>query len=92
MREVLSKTNDVSAPCEELEYYHLHLMECDDEWESRFCVVGFLQRWDPATERMVCDYDLNASFATMEEAKHGYTSHRAEVVRRGFVYSDMDMF
>jgi hypothetical protein len=92
MREVLSKTNDVSVPCEELEYYHLHLTDGDDAWDHRFCVVGFLERWDSGSGRMVCEYELNAGFATMEEAKRGYTDHRAAVVKRGFVYSDMDMF
>ena len=92
MREVLSKSNDVSVPCEELEYYHLQLIPIGDGTDRHFCVVGFVERWDPERSRMVCDYELNTSFATMDEAKESYTAQRAEAVRRGFVYSDMDMF
>lgn len=92
MREVLSKTNDVSVPCEQLEYYHLQLLHCDDAGEPWFCVAGFRERWDPSRERMVFDDEKSAAFATLEEAKKGYVARRAELARRGFIYSDMDMF
>lgn len=92
MQEVLSRTNDVSIPCEELEYYHLSLTEYAYDGEQRYRVLGFVEKWDPELARMACEYETNLSFESIEDAKESYTECRAAVVKRGFVYSDKDMF
>ncbi len=92
MKEVLSKTNDVTVSCEEMEYYHLRLSSGEIDGELLFWVSGYWERWDESRGRMVCSEELNVSYASLEEAKQGYIEHRAQIVSSGFIYSDMDMF
>ena len=103
MQEVLSKTTDPNVPLQEQEYFELSLDDLGTPFQSRFSVsLGVVARhrfivWEAHAAWSEIDRDTmwegyeHDECSTLEKAERRYEERRAAIVKKGFIYSDMEL-
>jgi hypothetical protein len=92
MQEVLSKTNDPKAPLRGQEFYELSLLDEANELGTRYCVRQAHAQWDDKDGQVMWDQEEVDHLWILTEAKQRYAERRLALSKRGFIYSDMDLF
>lgn len=90
MQEILSKTDNASAPLKTQEFYELRLDDSDDLSKGRQVIRQSHARWDEAEGWVVWGQSEIEYVETLKEAKRRYEARRAALGLQGFIYSDMD--
>lgn len=92
MQEVLSRTEDPSAPLRDQEFYELRLYDSVISGEPRYCVREACARWDDEAKQIVWEKEQIQIFTMHQQAKDDYATRRFALAEKGFIYSDMDLF
>lgn len=102
MQEVLSKTNDPNIPLHEQEFYELRLDDLGFPFRPkfidsmgavarhRFLVLQAHASWSEIDRDIMWDGFDHDECSTLEVAERRYEERRAAIVKKGFIYSDMD--
>ena len=103
MQEVLSKTTDPNVPLQEQEYFELWLDDLGTPFQSRFSVsLGVVARhrfivreahaaWSEIDRDIMWEGYEHDECSTLEEAELQFEKRRAAIVKKGFIYSDMEL-
>ena len=92
MQEVLSKTVDSKVPLRDQEFYELRLYDSNASGEPVYYVREARAHWDDDAGQIVWDQEQVQAFVTHQEAKECYSTLRLALAKKGFIYSDMDLF
>lgn len=91
MQEVLSKTCDPDHPLCGQEFYELKMADCDDFGQGRHVLREAHASWDQRTDSLFWDeFQVEFTF-TLAQAEKRYAERRAAHVKRGFIYSDIEL-
>jgi hypothetical protein len=89
MHEILAKHADSKAPFTVREFCELRILEWDEIRGVGFFVSIRCAAWSEADRDVVWISERIEPAPSLEAAKELYETRRAEVVREGYVYSDM---
>ena len=90
MQEVLSRTTDPNAPAADCEFYELRLDDSDNVWMGRHVIRETHALWDASTSQIAWAEPEIEYVPNIDLADERYEARRAALVKRGFLYSDMD--
>ena len=90
MNEVFSKTVGPNATLCDQEFYELKLYDSDDIWNPGHMVMQSRAFWSKVDQQFMWDEIETERWPTPKEAEERYAARRRALVKRGFIYSDMD--
>jgi hypothetical protein len=103
MQEVFSKTTDSNVPLQEQEYFELRLDDLGFPFRPQFVdILGIVARhrfivreshaaWSEIDRNIMWEGYEHDVCPTLEDAKRRYEERRAAIVKKGFIYSDMEI-
>jgi hypothetical protein len=92
MQEVLSRSENPQGTLRDQEFYELNLSDSKLDGKPVFYVREARARWDEQSGQIVWDEEETDRTSSLEEAKKRYEERKLALARRGFVYSDMELF
>ena len=92
MQELLTKTDVLIVPLRDQQFYELRLDDSDDISRPGHIVRQSHAMWSEIDCQIVWDDFEIERCSTLEEAKARYAARRRDLVQKGFIYSDMDLF
>jgi hypothetical protein len=92
MQELLLKTDDADIPLREQEFFELSLLDEAHQLGTRYCLRQWHAEWSEIDGQIMWDDEQVEHFWILAEAKRRYAERRLALTKKGFIYSDMDLF
>jgi hypothetical protein len=91
MQEVLSKTDYPETPLCDQEFFELSLLDEASDLGTRYCVRQAHAEWSEIDGQVMWNQEEVDHFWNMDEAKQRYAERKLNLIKMGFIYSDMDL-
>ena len=89
IQEVLSRPGEAKKPVIEQEYWTLELLDFTKSWQLGFIVQQSCARWSEIDLQFMFDQVETERWPLLIEAEERYEARKRELVKMGFVHSDM---
>ena len=87
---MLSRRHESDKPLNEQEYWTLELLDWTESWRPGFAVQQARGSWSQIDRQFMFDEIETEVYPTLEKTKARYEARRLELMKKGFVQSDMD--